>query len=101
MNAARNIIGIPELIPPSIPPWLLVRVTIFPSRTANSSLFSLPKISAQPNPLPNSIPFTAGIANTSREITFSEYQMLASITEIDTSKAIDDYTMQLIEQGVL
>ena len=37
----------------------------------------------------------------SREITFSEYQMLASITEIDTSKAIDDYTMQLIEQGVL
>lgn len=37
----------------------------------------------------------------SREITLSEYQMLASITEIDTSKAIDDYTMQLIEQGVL
>lgn len=37
----------------------------------------------------------------SQEITFSEYQMLASITEIDTSKAIDDYTMQLIEQGVL
>jgi len=36
-----------------------------------------------------------------REITVSEYEMLQSITEIDNSKAIDDYTMQLIEQGVL
>lgn len=37
----------------------------------------------------------------SREITASEYHMLESITEIDNSKAIDDYTMQLIEEGVL
>lgn len=37
----------------------------------------------------------------SREITVSEYQMLQSITEIDTGKAIDEYTMQLIEEGVL
>ena len=37
----------------------------------------------------------------SREITVSEYQMLQSITEIDNGKAIDDYTMQLIEEGVL
>lgn len=37
----------------------------------------------------------------SREITVSEYHMLESITEIDNSKAIDDYTMQLIEEGVL
>lgn len=37
----------------------------------------------------------------SREITVSEYEMLQSITEIDTGKAIDDYTMQLIEEGVL
>lgn len=37
----------------------------------------------------------------SREITVSEYQMLQSITEIDTSRAIDEYTMQLIEEGVL
>lgn len=37
----------------------------------------------------------------SREITTSEYHLLASIEEIDTAKAIDEYTMQLIEEGVL
>lgn len=37
----------------------------------------------------------------SREISVSEYQMLVSIEEIDTTKAIDEYTMQLIEEGVL
>jgi hypothetical protein len=37
----------------------------------------------------------------SREITVSEYQMLQSIEEIDTQKAVDDYTMQLMEEGVL
>lgn len=37
----------------------------------------------------------------SREITTSEYEMLRSIEEIDNTKAIDEYTMQLIEEGVL
>lgn len=37
----------------------------------------------------------------SREITVSEYAMLKSIETIDNAKAIDDYTMQLIEEGVL
>lgn len=37
----------------------------------------------------------------SREITVSEYEMLRSIEEIDTTEAIDAYTMQLIEEGVL
>ena len=37
----------------------------------------------------------------SREISVSDYQMLLSIEEIDTTKAIDDYTMQLIQEGVL
>lgn len=37
----------------------------------------------------------------SREITVSEYQMLKSIEEINTDKAIDDYTAQLIEEGLL
>ena len=37
----------------------------------------------------------------SRKITVSEYQMLKSFEDIDTSKAIDAYTMQLIEEGVL
>ena len=37
----------------------------------------------------------------SREIGTSEYWMLKSIEEIDTDKAIDDYTMQLIEEGLL
>ena len=37
----------------------------------------------------------------SREITVSEYAMLKSIETIDNAKAIDDYTTQLIEEGVL
>lgn len=37
----------------------------------------------------------------SREITVSEYEMLQGIREISTEKAIDEYTMQLVEQGVL
>ncbi len=37
----------------------------------------------------------------SREITESEYHMLKSIEEIDTSAAIDEYTLQLMEEGVL
>lgn len=36
-----------------------------------------------------------------REITVSEYQMLESIKQINTDKAIDDYTAQLIEEGLL
>lgn len=37
----------------------------------------------------------------SREISASEYAMLNSIEEIDTQKAIDDYTEQLVEEGLL
>lgn len=41
----------------------------------------------------------------SREITESEYEMLQSIGEIQTEKAvnaaIDEYTLQLMEEGVL
>ena len=37
----------------------------------------------------------------SREITVDEYNMLQSIKKIDTTKAIDEYNMQLIEEGVL
>lgn len=36
-----------------------------------------------------------------REITVAEYEILKSIEEIDNAKAIDEYTMQLIEEGVL
>lgn len=37
----------------------------------------------------------------SRTLTVSEYNMLQSITEIDNTKAIDAYTMQLFEEGVI
>lgn len=37
----------------------------------------------------------------SREITVSEYQMLQAISEINTDKAIEEYTLQLMEEGVL
>lgn len=36
-----------------------------------------------------------------REITQDEYHMLKSMEEIDTQAAIDDYTGQLIEEGLL
>lgn len=36
-----------------------------------------------------------------REITVDEYNMIKSIEAIDTQKAIDDYTMQLVEEGLL
>lgn len=36
-----------------------------------------------------------------REITQDEYHMLKSMEEIDTQAAIDDYTEQLIEEGLL
>ena len=37
----------------------------------------------------------------SREISVDEYNMLKSIEQISTSKTIDDYTMMLLEEGVL
>ena len=37
----------------------------------------------------------------SREIEQSEYQMLKSIEAIDTQDAIDAYTEQLLEEGVI
>lgn len=37
----------------------------------------------------------------SRELTVSEYEMLKSVEEIDTTKAIDAYTLQLLEEGVI
>lgn len=37
----------------------------------------------------------------SREITESELAMLESIEEIDTNKAIDEYTLQLMEGGII
>lgn len=39
--------------------------------------------------------------STSRKISFDEYYLLQSIKEIRTDEAIDDYTMQLIEEGIL
>lgn len=51
------------------------------------------------------IPAYIGYECMSREISVSEYEMLQSIEAIqtnkDVSKAIDDYTMQLIEGGLL
>lgn len=53
------------------------------------------------NPEEDGRPEYTDFACMSREITKSEYQMLLAIEEIDTAKAIDEYTMQLIEEGVL
>lgn len=37
----------------------------------------------------------------SREISVSEYNMLQSIKEIKTNETIDNYTVQLMEEGVI
>lgn len=37
----------------------------------------------------------------SREISFSEYNMLKSIEQISTDKAIEDYTLKLMEEGAI
>ena len=37
----------------------------------------------------------------SREISVSEYNMLKSIQEIDSQKAVDAYTLQLMKEGVI
>lgn len=37
----------------------------------------------------------------SRILTKSEYHMLKSIEEIDAQKAVDAYTLQLMEEGVI
>ena len=37
----------------------------------------------------------------SREISVSEYEMIKSVEQINTDKAIEDYTLQLMEEGVL
>lgn len=36
-----------------------------------------------------------------REITESEYEMLKSIESINTDKAIEEYTLQLMEEGAI
>ena len=37
----------------------------------------------------------------SREISVSEYNMIKSITEINTNNAIDAYTEELIKEGII
>ena len=69
-TAARSTMGMPLEMPPSMPPWRLVPVTMRepadeapPSGGRNRSLFSLPRSLAQPNPTPYSTPSTAGRLN--------------------------------------
>ena len=37
----------------------------------------------------------------SREITESEYEMLKSIESVNTDKAIEEYTLQLMQEGAI
>lgn len=48
----------------------------------------------------NGVEITSWVSD-SRRITINEYNMLKAMTEINTDKAIDDYTLQLIEEGIL
>lgn len=47
------------------------------------------------------MPAHSGWKCMSREISVSEYNMLQSFSEIKTDEAIDAYTLQLMEEGIL
>ena len=69
LKAVLNTMGIPEAMPPRMPPWLLDVVTTFPSGSkVNGSLWNEPLILVPSKPDPNSMPLTAGMANTASEI---------------------------------
>lgn len=52
-------------------------------------------------PTTDNVPAYTQWASEARNITKDEYNLLESIKEIKTDKAIDDYTLQLIEEGLL
>src|SRR2546422_2159596 len=60
LTATRNVMGMPFVMPPRIPPAWFVSVTTRPAATVNGSLCSLPRIDAARNPAPKSTPLTAG-----------------------------------------
>ena len=55
--------GMPFDMPPSTPPASFFAVRRRPSTTTNGSLCSEPRMPAARKPAPNSMPFTAGMAN--------------------------------------
>lgn len=52
-------------------------------------------------PEKDGMPAHSGWKCMSREISVSEYNMLQSFAEIKTDEAIDAYTLQLMEEGIL
>ena len=66
LTTVENTTGMPLVMPPLMPPLRLVRVRSLPSSTPNiASLASLPRRSANPKPVPNCTPLTAGMPNSS------------------------------------
>ena len=63
--------GMPVESPPRMPPAWFVRVHTAPFFMQYGSLFSLPRRAAPAKPLPNSTPFTAGMANSACASRFS------------------------------
>ena len=64
-TAIRHMTGAPVEMPPRMPPALLDSTSILPVSASMryGSLFSLPRMAATAKPMPNSTPFTAGMAN--------------------------------------
>ena len=67
LTAHLNVIGIPLVIPPFIPPLLFVFVVMLPFSQVNWSLISLPKEFAKSMPNPNSTPLIPPIENSAWE----------------------------------
>ncbi len=61
---------------------------------------NIKKVTHEANEVAGTDAYTEWVCE-SREITVSEYEMLKSIEEIDTTEAIDAYTLALIEEGML
>ena len=59
LNAARNTMGMPFVMPPRMPPQWFVSVMILLFSTVKASLSSLPRSFDTPKPAPNSTPSAA------------------------------------------
>lgn len=84
--------------------WITERCATQPSETqliAPDSLIQRRNIKAVEHKATDTMDAYTDYECESREISVSEYEMLKSFEQIDTDKAVEAYTLQLMEEGVL
>lgn len=70
-------------------------------KVAPDTLIQRRNITPVEHPEENGMPAYTSYECESRFVSEADYNMLKSIEEINTEKAIDEYTMSLLEMGVL